>query len=35
LPPGRGRAFNAGVPMMYRVRLFDALQPCLTLLEFG
>jgi hypothetical protein len=27
--------FNAAVSMPYRVRLFDALQPCLTLLEFG
>ncbi len=35
LPPGRGRAFNAAVSMMYRIRLFDALRPCLTLLEFG
>jgi O-methyltransferase involved in polyketide biosynthesis len=35
LPPGRGRVFNAAVSLVYRVRLFDALRPCLTLLEFG
>jgi O-methyltransferase involved in polyketide biosynthesis len=35
LPPGRGGRSNAAVSMLYRVRLFDALRPCLTLLEFG
>ncbi|CQD19573.1 O-methyltransferase Omt_2 [Mycobacterium lentiflavum] len=35
LPPGRGRAFNAAVRMIYRARMFQALRPCLTLLEFG
>jgi O-methyltransferase involved in polyketide biosynthesis len=35
LPPGRGRAFNASVSMLYRARMFKALRPCLTLLEFG
>ncbi|GLE51632.1 class I SAM-dependent methyltransferase [Mycobacterium montefiorense] len=35
LPPGRGRAFNAAVSMIYRARVFRALRPCLTLLEFG
>jgi O-methyltransferase involved in polyketide biosynthesis len=35
LPPGRGRAFNAAVSMLYRARMFKALRPCLTLLEFG
>ncbi len=35
LPPGRGRTFNAAVSMIYRVRIFKALRPCLTLLEFG
>lgn len=35
LPPGRGRAFNAAVSMIYRTPMFKALRPCLTLLEFG
>lgn len=35
LPPGRGRAFNAAVRMIYRAPMFQALRPCLTLLEFG
>ena len=35
LPPGRGRVFNAAVSMIYRARVFTALRPCLTLLEFG
>jgi O-methyltransferase involved in polyketide biosynthesis len=35
LPPGRGRAFNAAVSTIYRTRIFAALRPCLTLLEFG
>ncbi|WAC92808.1 class I SAM-dependent methyltransferase [Mycobacterium sp. Aquia_213] len=35
LPPGRGRAFNAAVSVIYRARMFTALRPCLTLLEFG
>ncbi|MEE6137416.1 class I SAM-dependent methyltransferase [Mycobacterium sp. 050128] len=35
LPPGRGRAFNAAVQMIYRARMLQALRPCLTLLEFG
>lgn len=35
LPPGRGRAFNAAVTMIYRSRMFKALRPCLALLEFG
>jgi hypothetical protein len=35
LPPGRGRAFNAAVSVIYRARAFKQLRPCLTLLEFG
>lgn len=35
LPPGRGRAFNAAVSLIYRRRMFTALRPRLTLLEFG
>jgi O-methyltransferase involved in polyketide biosynthesis len=35
LPPGRGRAFNAGVSIIYRARFLKALRPCLALLEFG
>ena len=35
LPPGRGRAFNAAVSMIYRAPMFTALRPCLTQLEFG
>lgn len=35
LPPGRGRMFNGALPMIYRRRLFQALRPCLALLEFG
>jgi O-methyltransferase involved in polyketide biosynthesis len=35
LPPGRGRVFNAAVSIIYRIRLFKSLRPCLTLLEFG
>lgn len=35
LPPGRGRAFNAAVSMLYRARVLTPMRPCLTLLEFG
>lgn len=35
LPPGRSRAFNAAVSIIYRARFLKALRPCLTLLEFG
>ena len=34
-PPGRGRVFNAALPIVYRTRIFDRVRPCLTLLEFG
>lgn len=35
LPPGRGRAFNATVSLIYRAPFLRALRPCLALLEFG
>jgi O-methyltransferase involved in polyketide biosynthesis len=35
LPPGRGTVFNAAASFVYRAQFFDALRPCLTLLEFG
>lgn len=34
LPPGRGRASNVAVSMLYRVPALAPLRPCLTLLEF-
>lgn len=35
LPTGRGLVFNAALSTVYRMPVFDALRPCLTLLEFG
>jgi O-methyltransferase involved in polyketide biosynthesis len=35
LPQGRGTLRNAALATVYRSRVFDALRPCLTLLEFG
>ncbi|BAX93979.1 class I SAM-dependent methyltransferase [Mycobacterium shigaense] len=35
LPPGRGRAYNATVSLIYRAGFLKALRPCLALLEFG
>ncbi|OSC40052.1 class I SAM-dependent methyltransferase [Mycobacterium decipiens] len=35
LPKGRGRLFNAARSTVYRLRVFDPLRPCLTLVEFS
>jgi len=35
LPRGRGLLFNAALFAAYSLPVFDALRPCLTLLEFG
>lgn len=35
MPPGRGKAFNAVLSTVQRLRLFDPVRPVNTLLEFG
>lgn len=35
LPAGRGFLLNTAIAAMYRIRLFDAMRPSLTLLEFS
>jgi hypothetical protein len=34
-PPGRGRAFNTALSIIYRTQFFARLRACLTLPEFG